>query len=82
MPTINLTIPSKYFTKVRRQAEREGFKKPAEWALCLIEKNISLEESPYLKPIDIISDMRGTGLYQKKFLSELKQSLEYADKAS
>lgn len=82
MPTINVTIPNKDFVKVRKQAEREGFKKPSEWALFLIEKNISFEESPYLRPTDIISDMRGTGLYQKRFLSDLKRSLEYADKTA
>ena len=82
MPTINVTIPNKYFSKVKKQSEREGFKRPADWTLYLIEKNISYEDSPRLRPAEAVFEMRQTGLYNKKFLGELERSLEYADQPS
>lgn len=82
MPTLTISIPNKDFRKIKERALTEGFKDPTDWARFLVEKNIAHEESPKIKPSRIISEMKKTGLYKKNFLSELKRSLEYADKAA
>ncbi|MBI2121844.1 MAG: hypothetical protein HYT98_01860 [Candidatus Sungbacteria bacterium] len=79
MPTLTIDLPVKYFKKAQKQAHREGFKNPADWAHFLVARNIELEESSHLAPTRIISEMKKTGLYNSIFLRELKQSLEYAD---
>ncbi len=68
--------------RIRKQAHKEGFKNPTDWTRFLIEKNLFLEESPHLKPSEIITQMEKTGLYRDGFLKDLKKSLEYADKTS
>lgn len=79
MPTLSINIPQRNLIKIRARARREGFRGPNEWVQFLLEKNLSLEESPKLKPSKIISEMKKTGLYQTRFLNELKKSLAYAD---
>jgi len=80
MPILTINLQPKQYRKIKEAARREGFKTAAEWAHFLVEKNISLGNSPRLKPTQIILEMKKTGLYQEQFLLELKKSLEYADK--
>lgn len=82
MPTLSIKLPVKNFIKIKRQARQQGFNSPTDWARFLIEKNLFFEESPHFKSSEIITQMKKTGLYQDKFLKDLKKSLEYADKAS
>jgi hypothetical protein len=79
MPTLSITIPQSNFRKIQTRARREGFQNPNEWARFLLERNLYLEESPKNAPAKIISEMKKTGLYQKRFLNELKKSIHYAD---
>jgi len=80
MPLLTIAVPSEYLRKIKMQARREGFKNPTEWVRFVIERNVSFEESPRLKPAKIISEMARTGLYRREFLHALKRSLEYADR--
>jgi len=82
MPTLTVTLPPKRFAEVKKQARREGFSDPTKWASFVIERSACFEESPKIKPAKIISSMKKTGLYKEIFLRELKQSLEYADRAA
>ncbi len=82
MPNITIKLPPRQFQTAKTRARRQGFKNPGDWARFLIEQNLILEESPSIPPKKIISEMRKTDLYQEKFLRELEQSLEYADKAN
>ena len=82
MPTLTINLQPKQYKKIKEAARREGFKTPAEWTRFLVEKNMSFEDSPRLKPSKIISEMEKTGVYKGEFLRELKKSLEYADKAA
>lgn len=81
MPTLTITLPAQQLEKAKEQARHEGFKNPNSWLQFLISNRLILEESPRLKPSEIILEMRKTGLYKTGFLSDLKKSLEYADKA-
>ena len=82
MPILTINLQSKQYKKIKEVARREGFKTPAEWTRFLVEKNMSFEDSPRLKPSKVISEMEKTGVYKGEFLRELKKSLEYADKAA
>lgn len=82
MPVLTITLPPKYSEKAIERAKSEGFKDPSLWLQFLVKSRISLEESPKTKPSRVIAEMRKTGLYETRFLQELKKSLEYADKAS
>ncbi|MEK7062756.1 MAG: hypothetical protein AAB946_01840 [Patescibacteria group bacterium] len=82
MPAITIKLQSKHLEAAKIKARRQGFKNASEWAQFLIEKNLSLEESPKMDPSKIISEMKKTDIYQENFLRELKKSLEYADKAN
>ena len=82
MPNITIKLPPKQFQTVKTRARKQGFKTPNDWARFLIEQNLILEESPLLSSKKIISEMRKTDLYQKKFLLELEKSLEHANKAN
>lgn len=82
MPTLTITLPTQSFRKIKKRAQKEGFKNPTDWARFLVEKNISLEELPRMKPKKIIEEMKKTNHYTGEFLRGLKRSLEYADKAA
>ena len=82
MSSLTITLPPKQSQKAKEQAKKEGFKNPALWLQFLVEKQTGFEESPKVNPARIISGMKKTGLYKDSFLSELKKSLAYANKAS
>lgn len=82
MVILTIKIPHKEFSHIKAYARRAGFKNPAEWARDLVEKNLSLEESPRMKPEKIISEMKKSSRYSDIFLRDLKKSLIYADKAA
>ena len=82
MPTLTIALPPKQYKKLKEAARREGFKDPADWTRFLVEKNMNFQNSPRLQPTKIISEMEKTGIYQERFLHELKKSLKYADKAA
>lgn len=82
MPILSIKLPSRSFRRIRERARAEGFRSPAEWAHILVERNITIEESPKINPSKIISEMKKTNLYRKQFLRELKRSLDYADKTA
>lgn len=79
MTLLTILLPPQELKKVRAQAKSEGFKTPSAWVQFLIERQLLLEESPNLPPRKIVSEMKKTSLYRKRFLSELQKALEYAD---
>lgn len=82
MPALTITLPSKYSEKAKEQARSEGFQDLSLWLQFLVKSRVSLEESPKIKPASVISEMQKTGLYNERFLRDLKKSLEYADKTA
>lgn len=82
MAIFTIKIPDKKLSDIKAYARRAGFKNPAEWARDLVEKNLSLEESPHIAPEKIISEMKKDGHHSAIFLRDLKRSLIYADKAA
>lgn len=82
MVILTIKISNKEFSHIKAHARRAGFKNPTEWALDLVEKNLSLEESPRMKPEKIILEMKKSSRYSAVFLRDLKESLTYADKAA
>jgi len=82
MPVLSIQIPQEQFARAKIMAKRGGFKSPMEWAQVLVSRQISLEESPKIKPSKIIAEMKKIGFYKNSFLRELKHSLEHADKTA
>lgn len=82
MPILSIQIPQKQFEMAKIRARREGFKNPTEWVRILVSRQIALEESPKMRPSQIVEMMRKTGLYNPSFLKGLKDSLDYADKTA
>ena len=82
MAILSIKITNKEFSRAKTHAKRAGFKNAAEWTRDLIEKNLSLEESPRLSSAQVVAEMKQTGRYRGIFLRGLKKSLTYADKAA
>ena len=82
MAILSIKITNKEFSRAKTYAKRAGFKNAAEWTRDLIEKNLSLEESPRLSSAQVVVEMKQTGRYRGVFLRGLKKSLAYADKAA
>lgn len=82
MATLTIKISNKEFSRAKTHAKRAGFKNLTEWARDLVEKNLSLEESPRISSIRVVAAMKRTGRYKGVFLRGLEKSLVYADKAA
>ena len=82
MAILTIKISNKELSRVKIYAKRAGFKNPTEWARDLVEKNISLEESPRMSSTYVVAAMKRTGRYRGVFLRDLEKSLAYADKAA
>ena len=82
MAILSVKITNKEFSRAKTYAKRAGFKNAAEWMRNLIEKNLSLEESPRVSSVRVVAEMKQTGRYHGVFLRDLKKSLAYADKAA
>lgn len=82
MATLTIHIKNDEMVKAQKRARQEGFKQPSDWVRAIVERDLSLGESPKIPSDEIIERVKKTGRYQGKFLNGLKNSLEYADQTA